>query len=79
MEESDSFGIDDFQVLYKFETSTCASNVADIVKNIEFTFDDPDDDTAEFSSDITMKLSSLLRSEQKSKRLKLLGFKQEHR
>ncbi len=61
----------DFTVLYSFETDSHATAVLEQVQDLVLPNLDPDSDTAEFRSELVMQLSSLRRSEQKEKRIKL--------
>jgi UDP-glucose:glycoprotein glucosyltransferase len=76
--DKESFTVDDFNVLYTFEVNSYGESVGKVVDDLQFSFDDPDDDTATYRSDVVLKISSLLRSLSKSRRLMIQGFKHQH-
>lgn len=69
----------DFGVLLQFEMSSHAKAVLEEIEGLELIFSDPDDDTADYRSNLVMKISSLLRSERKSRRIELPTFQHKHR
>lgn len=69
----------DFQMLHQFEMNTHATVVMERVGEVEVGGVTPDDDTADFRSDLVMKIASLLRSEPSRRRIKEPQLSQEHR
>lgn len=69
----------DFGVLLQFEMSSHAKAVLDEIESLELIFSDPDDDTADYRSNLVMKIASLLRSVRKSRRIALPTLQYKHR
>lgn len=69
----------DFQMLHQFEMNTHATVVMERVGEVEVGGVTPDDDTADFRSDLVMKIASLLRSEPSRRRIKEPQLSGEHR
>lgn len=70
----------DVAMLHQFESSSHAAAMLEAVEGVAVGGVSPDDDTSEFRSDLVMKLSSLLRSQPKRRRLaELPELAAEHR
>ena len=66
-------------MLFQFETMTHASAVGKVLEDMAVEGVGPDDDTAEYRSDLILRVASLLRSEPKRRRINTPQLKGKHR
>ena len=79
LSSNETLVVADFQMLHQFELNTHATVVMEKVEEVEMAGVTPDDDTADFRSDLVMKVASLLRSEPSRRRIKEPKLLGEHR
>ena len=59
-------------MLYQLESSSHAAALSETMTDVEIHSLEPDDDTVQFRSELVMKVASLLRSQQRKRRLSQL-------
>lgn len=79
LSEGEAFSIDDFAMLAQFESTSHAQAVAEALDGLTVEGISPDDDTSAFRSLVTLKVSSLLRSQPRQHRILIPNLKHKHR
>ena len=69
---------EDLLSLVAFELQVYATNVGKVVEEMELPLLDPDQDTAQFRSDLSMRVASLLRSQPRQHRIHLPHLRSQH-
>lgn len=79
LSEGETFSADDFAMLVQFETSSHAHAVAETLEGLAVEGISPDEDTSAFRSLLVLKVSSLLRSQPRQRRIPIPQLKHKHR
>ena len=75
---SEPFLEEDLLSLVAFELQIYAASVGQVVEEMELPLLDPDGDTAQFRSDLSMRIASLLRSHPQQHRVSLPQLRSQH-
>ncbi len=75
---NETFAVADYQMLHQFESSVYAANLLAALSDLPVDGVGPDDDTADFRSDLIMQTASLLRSVPRRRRINVPALRGEH-
>lgn len=79
LSEGETFSADDFSMLAHFEISSHAHAVAEVLEGLAVEGISPDEDTSAFRSLLALKVSSLLRSQPRQRRIPSPKLTHKHR